>query len=61
MLCVAMSNSDLIGDGTKYFVDVNITAYSVTENWLMGVTRIRHTYANPFLSRGANIYPAGYS
>jgi hypothetical protein len=27
----------------------------------MGVTKIRHTYANPFLSRGANIYPQGYS
>jgi hypothetical protein len=49
------------GDGDKYFVDVTITAYSVTENWLMGITKIRHTYKSPFLTRGANIYPQGYS
>eukprot|EP00292_Cryptomonas_paramecium_P002047 CAMPEP_0113684128 /NCGR_PEP_ID=MMETSP0038_2-20120614/13784_1 /TAXON_ID=2898 /ORGANISM="Cryptomonas paramecium" /LENGTH=1026 /DNA_ID=CAMNT_0000603749 /DNA_START=237 /DNA_END=3319 /DNA_ORIENTATION=+ /assembly_acc=CAM_ASM_000170 len=50
------------GDGSApYFVDVTVTAFSTSENWLMGVTRIRHTYQNPFLSRGTNIYPAGYS
>jgi hypothetical protein len=49
------------GDGKTYFVDVTVTAFSASENWVMGVTRITHTYARPFYSKDKNIYPVGYS
>jgi hypothetical protein len=49
------------GDGKTYFVDVDVTAYSASENWIMGVTNIRHTYARPFYGKDQNIYPVGYS
>ena len=49
------------GDGKTYFVDVTVTAFSASENWVMGVTHITHTYDRPFYSKDKNIYPVGYS
>jgi len=49
------------GDGKTYFVDVDVTAFSESENWVMGVTKIRHTYARPYYSKDKNVYPLGYS
>jgi len=47
--------------GTTYFVDVDVTSFSESDNWVMGVTKIRHTYSAPYKGKDSNIYPAGYS
>jgi hypothetical protein len=49
------------GDGHKYYVDVTVTAFSSEQNWVMGVTHIRHTYARPYEAQAQKEYPAGYS
>ena len=60
---VAEGTSEILfhtGDGEKYFVDVDVTAYSAEGKWVMGTTRIRHTYKTPFKEKGQNIYPTGF-
>mmetsp|Transcript_26208 Transcript_26208/g.64711 ORF Transcript_26208/g.64711 Transcript_26208/m.64711 type:complete len:915 (-) Transcript_26208:860-3604(-) len=49
------------GDGSKYFVDMTVTSFSESENWIMATTLIRHTYATPYSGKKENIYPAGFS
>jgi hypothetical protein len=47
-------------DGQKYFVDIDVTAYSESEGWVMGMTKIRHTYQKPYKDKSANIYPTKF-
>jgi len=63
MQAVGAGTSEILfhtGDGKKYFVDVEVTSFSVSDNWVMGVTKIRHTYDRPFFGKDKNIYPVGY-
>ena len=49
------------GDGKQYFVDIVVTAFSKSENWIMGTTMIRHTYSTPYNPVGkTNFYPTGF-
>ena len=48
-------------EGKTYFVDVRVTAFSESDDWVMGVTNIRHTYSAPYKGKDSNIYPPGYS
>jgi hypothetical protein len=49
------------GDGKKYFIDVKVTAFSESQNWVLGTTHIRHTYARSFQAEKAKEYFSGYS
>jgi len=50
------------GDGKQYFVDIIVTAFSKSEDWIMGRTIIRHTYMTPYNPTGkTNFYPADFS
>lgn len=50
------------GDGqSKYYVDMTVTSYSSSENWIMCTTLITHTYDTAFQGKLADIYPAGFT
>mmetsp|Transcript_70221 Transcript_70221/g.146342 ORF Transcript_70221/g.146342 Transcript_70221/m.146342 type:complete len:903 (-) Transcript_70221:2273-4981(-) len=51
------------GDGSQYFVDVQVTAFSESEDWVMGNFTFRHSYATPYDATAPlhPIYPDGFS
>jgi len=61
-----MGSSSIVvktGDGAQYFVDVQVTAYSASEDWVMGNFTFRHSYATPYDANAPFIplYPDGFS
>jgi len=61
-----MGSSSIVvktGDGAQYFVDVQVTAYSASEDWVMGNFTFRHSYATPYDADApfTPIYPADFS
>jgi len=48
------------GDGTQYELILNVTSYSMTEDWFTAISHIEHTYSGPY-KRLDEWFPPAYT